>query len=1370
MTRFSVACAALLAAWGARAGPIETVPEPLRPWVPWALHGVEDHGCPPRYDEPARKRCAWPGRLELALHRQGGTFRQPVRAYRAGWFPLPGDARHWPQEVAVDGRAAAVTAREARPGVWLQAGAHTAAGAFAWPALPESLAIPPDTGLFELTVDGARVAEPFLDDSGLLWLARRAQGAAAPARTEVRVYRLVEDGVPVVVTTRISLSVSGASHEVLLGPALPPGAIPLALRSPIPARVEPDGRLRIQVRAGEWEIDLTSRLPGPVMELARPAAGAPWPAEEVWSFAASPETRLVSPAGAAAVDPQQVEMPKEWKAHPAFRLGAGDRLALAETRRGDPLPEPDALTLARRIWLDFDGAGYTVEDHLGGTVSRSWRLEADRRSVLGRAALDGVDQPITRAGAGAPAGLELRRGSLALVADSRIESGARTLSVPGWRQDFRKVSAELRLPPGWRLVAATGVDRAPTSWTGRWTLLDFFLVLVAALAARQLWGWRWGGAMLAMLALTYHEPGAPRWTWLAVLAASAVVRVLPEGRLRPAAQWLARGTLLALVLIALPFAVDEIRQAIHPVLERPEDEVAPGAAVLAANRVAAPVEVPAPAQEADDLAGVLGAPEQLEAEGRPASGQGLSSPGRGSFKAKVAPAAPPAFAAIDPRAAIQTGPGLPRWRWQAHPLSWSGPVERGQEMTLWLVPPGMNVLLHLARVLLLGLVVARGLGLKRPRFPWGKRGAAAAALVAAIAAHPLPGSAAPEPAPERAARPEAAEPVRVDAALLEELKKRLTAAPDCMPRCAEIPRLAIEARGSSLTLRLAVVAAVDGAVPVPGRRDQWRPRQALLDGRPAAVVRDGDGVAWMLVPRGAHQAILEGPLADGQQLSLPLKPRLVTVNAAGYRVAGVDEGGIPDDALQFTGLRQQAGRLPEHGQVPPFVRIERTFTLGLQWQIATRITRVSGDAAPVRIELPLVAGEAVLSEQVRTARGIAVALLPAQVSAIEWRSTLQERPEIALAAVERAAWVEVWRFDVGPQWHVEFTGIPVVHHQSEGRWLPEWRPWPGERLKATVGRPEGAGGRTLTIERTRLTLMPGVRATDATLALDIRSSRGGEHELKLPEGAELLGAAIDGRSQPLRLEGARLRLPIAPGEQTAEISWREPRGMGSLFAGAPLVAGAPSVNAWTQVSVPADRWTLWTRGPGAGPAILFWGVLAALVPIAFALGRLRLTPLRGRHWFLLGLGLTQSPAALGALVAAWLFALGLRREHAARLPRRVHNAFQVGLALMTVAALAALLWSIRQGLLGLPEMQIAGNGSSARLLKWYLDRTGETLPGVAVFSVPLVVYRALMLLWALWLAASVLAWLRWGWACLTAGGVWRRRPPEPAGQARDGDR
>ena len=46
---------------------------------------------------------------------------------------------------------------------------------------------------------------------------------------------------------------------------------------------------------------------------------------------------------------------------------------------------------------------------------------------------------------------------------------------------------------------------------------------------------------------------------------------------------------------------------------------------------------------------------------------------------------------------------------------------------------------------------------------------------------------------------------------------------------------------------------------------------------------------------------------------------------------------------------------------------------------------------------------------------------------------------------------------------------------------------------------------------------------------------------------------------------------------------------------------------------------------------------------------------------------------------------------------------------------------------------------------------------------PLWIYRLLMLLWALWLAISVLGWLRWGWGALNVGGIWIKRPPKKAG-------
>jgi hypothetical protein len=96
---------------------------------------------------------------------------------------------------------------------------------------------------------------------------------------------------------------------------------------------------------------------------------------------------------------------------------------------------------------------------------------------------------------------------------------------------------------------------------------------------------------------------------------------------------------------------------------------------------------------------------------------------------------------------------------------------------------------------------------------------------------------------------------------------------------------------------------------------------------------------------------------------------------------------------------------------------------------------------------------------------------------------------------------------------------------------------------------------------------------------------------------------------------------------------------------------------------------------------------------------------------------------------------------------------------LTLAALGVLAVSLYQGLLGTPEMQVRGNGSTASELQWFTDRSGPSLPTAWMVSVPLLVYRGAMLAWALWSALALLGWLRWGWDAFTTGGGWRKGPP-----------
>src|SRR5262249_19620911 len=154
-----------------------------------------------------------------------------------------------------------------------------------------------------------------------------------------------------------------------------------------------------------------------------------------------------------------------------------------------------------------------------GQLRRSWRLEMPAPATLGRAAVQGQDQPLTRLAAGAPPGAEVRQGTLDMTADGRVEHGGGRLPAGGWAPGLTAVAALVNLPPGWSLFGATGVDEVDGTWIQRWSLLDLFGVLVLALATWRLFGWRLGALALVALVLSFPEAGAPRWAWLVVLVA-----------------------------------------------------------------------------------------------------------------------------------------------------------------------------------------------------------------------------------------------------------------------------------------------------------------------------------------------------------------------------------------------------------------------------------------------------------------------------------------------------------------------------------------------------------------------------------------------------------------------------------------------------------------------------------------------------------------------------------------------------------------------------------------------------------------------------------------------------------------------------------
>jgi hypothetical protein len=1331
--------------------PRDAVPDVLKTWVPWVLHGHEAVSCPPAHDDATVRQCAWPSELDLDLKSGGGTFRLRAEAFaKSTWVALPGDAERWPQDVRSAGSPLAVIERDGHPHVELPPGDHLISGSFTWQEPPQSLSVPLATGIVRAAFEGKPVsAQP--DSQGRLWL-RRSEAQAAPDTLSLRVFRQVDDNVPMIVTTRYEISVAGRPRELVLPAALLPGFLPLALDSQLPARLADDGRLRVQLRPGNWFLTVTGRRMNAVSVLALP--GEAPVAEEVWSFRGHNDVRLVSLEGVTAVDPRQTGMPEPWKQSPAYRLRPGDTMTIKETRRGDPQPAPDNLRLTRRIWLDFDGGGYTLQDTIAGKVSRSWRLDVAPPVVLGRVAIDGTDQFVTRLTDSGPYGVEVRHGEANISADSRIPGGIGTLPATAWQADFSSVAATLHLPPGWRLLHASGVDRADGSWLASWNLWDFFFVLVSAFAASRLFGLRAGVLFGAALVLTWHLPGAPQLLWPVLLAFIGLERVLPQGKFLTVARWGKRLVLAALILVLLPFAVTQVRQAIYPSLEQPTAGFAPYA------EAPAPAPVPAAAVESEAL--------QLEdkAAGHVDRSRTGITASRDVSVAKSAPSAGygarPTYEGVDPAARIQTGPGLPRWQWRDHALVWQGPVERSQQLRLWLIPPWATAALTFVALFLVAsaLWVAAG----RPRRVAVPRAAATLTFLMIVLPPPEAGAAAP--ASVETPRPTA--PLLLPAhVILDELRDKLTSAPDCMPACAAVSRLHLAADSERIRLRLEVHAQEQVMVPLPGQAAQFRPERVLVGNGAAVMRRDDGGALWVRVPKGITQIAMESAAGDAAsvQIALPMPPRQVTVEVSGWTLGGLDARGIATGALTLARERPVDATSEEGTRddaLPPFVRIERTLSLADRWTVQTTVTRVGPSKAPAMARIPLIAGEAVNDPSVRVEDGYAVVAL-GQSQGVSFASTLKEGPRLRLVAGRDANQIERWRLDADTRWHVALSGIAPVHYQEGARWLPLWQPWPGEVAEVAVMRPKGVDGQTITLDAVVLALTPGRRATDAGASLSLRSSQGGNHAVELPEGAQLLSVAIDGRPQPIRAEGRVVTLPMEPGAHAIEIGWREPRAMETHYRTSSFGSKVAGANATLQVAVPADRWVIAVGGPLLGPAVLFWGVVLVIGVLAWGLARTHLTPLGAIAWFLLGVGLAQASLIAAAVVVGWFLALAARRRVGPALARRRFNAAQVVLGLWTLAALLALLEAVHSGLLGYPDMLILGNGSSAWRLIWYQDRLADDLPTAWVVSVPLYVYRVLMLGWALWMARAVLNWARWAWASYSEGGYWRARPPGEKG-------
>jgi len=710
----------------------------------------------------------------------------------------------------------------------------------------------------------------------------------------------------------------------------------------------------------------------------------------------------------------------------------------------------------------------------------------------------------------------------------------------------------------------------------------------------------------------------------------------------------------------------------------------------------------------------------------------------------------------DAGAKIQTGPGEPAWNWNIVSFNWSGPVESTQKIHMFLLSPISNSILSIVRVagiilLLFGIgkKIVNSKNVKSIRSSIIKKAGKALLLFCGMVFLPVQASASDIPSKE----------------LLDELESRLTKEKPCNGECVAMQRGIVRVENESVTIELYLDAAMAVAYQLPGNRGSWFPEKVLMNGTVLpALSGTVDGGLEIALPQGHNKIVLTGRITTGRsEVQFPEKVNNMVAISDKWLVSGVMSGKIPGGVVKFEKAEKSStpqavqSKAVTSDQALPFVEVERNIRIDKEWTVTTIVRRIAPESDPVSLRIPLLQNESVISSTVIDPIGFITVYMTKDQQEFSWHSTLKMTSEIFLEVPPQEKWVEIWTLDPSPRWHVETSGLVQIKQDANINGVHQvWYPLPGEKVTIKVQKPQPVDGPTMTVQNVNVVSTPGRKTSSNTVEMTVLSSQADRLHVRFQSGSVLDGVSVDGVLQIVSLNENKLVVPLHPGTQTVSINWKTKNDLRFITRTPIIECGIGSANMNIKCTVPHDRWLLFAGGPMVGPALLFWPMLIVLLIVSIALGKLNNLPVRWYHWFLLFAGMSTVDNVGGVFVVVWFVVLAARSKIS--IGNKHFNLWQVGSIVLTVAAAGSLIATIPLGLLSTPDMQVMGNWSSSYALNWFDDITGTVQPHVWFISLPVWVYRLLMLCWSLWLALCLTKWIFWGWKAFSSGGLWKTKP------------
>ncbi|MDR1026767.1 MAG: hypothetical protein LBL47_05135 [Lactobacillus sp.] len=540
------------------------VPSQLKGWEAWAVDGFDKNNCNFSFDNKGKKFCYFISSIAVDINGKEMSFTQNVSLKEKGYVLVPGSFEVFPYAVTVNGKSAPVANLMGLPYMLLDKGEYVIAGKAKAKEDVRHFSIPADAVILSVKKDGKEVANPTIDASGILRLETQSAVKKETDDVSYAVFRKIDDSIPMMMTMRIEVNVTGSQRIENVGNIIPKNFTVMSLSSSLPVHIQKNGDLIAEVSAGNWWIEVMFRQINETLDLSVDNSPA---AQEIWVFAKDTSRRAIQvPQSLTQIQTKTTNLPNGWKQFPGYEVSKGDKISLSVVEYQDK--QRDSLSLSRDAKLSFDGKSFFIRDVIGGTLKENGQMYLEKPFNLSSVEVNSTPQSIIIT-KNNQKGFEVRKGHTNIAATNQIKSSVKKIKAAGYDRDFENVNWSLNLSPGYKLFHVTGADSVSSSWVGNWNLLSIFMVVLLGVIFYYLFGLK--KAIIAEAAFVLMQPVFAQFVVMSFVICGVICierYIGKNNKIHGFINFIKYSMLLFLGLATLGFMIENLRYAIYPSLDQ----------------------------------------------------------------------------------------------------------------------------------------------------------------------------------------------------------------------------------------------------------------------------------------------------------------------------------------------------------------------------------------------------------------------------------------------------------------------------------------------------------------------------------------------------------------------------------------------------------------------------------------------------------------------------------------------------------------------------------------------------------------------------------------------------------------------------------